>query len=114
MDVTELQSSAFSNLHETETVACTELADAIYLLIFVHYFWLIGQFVFVFSRFTFLFVWEVTPGCVTVQSRWKEHLIFMLVFFYFFLLFLHRFNKILIVFKQLFVLILCCTLILYI
>lgn len=43
MDVTELQSSAFSNLHETESVACTELADAIYLLIFVHYFWLIGQ-----------------------------------------------------------------------
>lgn len=32
MDVTELQSSAFSDLHETETVACTELADAIYLI----------------------------------------------------------------------------------
>ncbi len=68
--------------------------------------------VFVFSRFTFLLVWEVTPGCVTVQFRWKEHLTFMLVLFYFFVLFLHRFNKILIVFKQLFVLILCCTLIL--
>lgn len=64
--LTEQQSSASSGLHETETVACI---DAIYSTKFL--------ILLVIREKSGFFSFEASTGCVTMQSRWKEHLVFL-------------------------------------